>query len=132
MYHRMESSDYQTVSQEENSQNDTMTLFLKEKLYVKEGETLKIDKIKKKSFIYRKLLLFLQKIQTMANRDYKLMLLEDAEQFLASLPENVRFKITYNIRRVLAGEINKREGHYHHCDPWYCQKDTKDSTQRNS
>lgn len=109
-----------------------MILFLKEKLYVRKGETLKIDKIKKKSFIYRKLLLFLQKIQTMANRDYKLMLLEDAEQFLASLPENVRFKITYNIRRVLAGEINKREGHYHHCDLWYCQKDTKDSTQRNS
>ena len=132
MCHRMESSDYQTVSQEDGSQNDTMTLFLKEKLYVRKGETLKTDKIKKKSFIYRKLLLFLQKIQTMANRDYKLMLLEDAEQFLASLPENVRFKITYNIRRVLAGEINKREGHYHHCDPWYCQKDTKDSTQRNS
>lgn len=132
MCHRMESSDYQMVSLEYSSQNDTMTLFLKEKLYVRKGETLKTDKIKKKSFIYRKLLLFLQKIQTMANRDYKLMLLEDAEQFLASLPENVRFKITYNIRRVLAGEINKREGHYHHCDPWYCQKDTKDSTQRNS
>ena len=132
MCHRMESSDYQMVSPEYSSQNDTMTLFLKEKLYVRKGETLKTDKIKKKSFIYRKLLLFLQKIQTMANRDYKLMLLEDAEQFLASLPENVRFKITYNIRRVLAGEINKREGHYHHCDPWYCQKDTKDSTQRNS
>lgn len=109
-----------------------MILLHEEKLYVRKDETLKIDKIKKKSFIYRKLLLFLQKIQTMANRDYKLMLLEDAEQFLASLPENVRFKITYNIRRVLAGEINKREGHYHHCDPWYCQKDTKDSTQRNS
>lgn len=132
MCHRMESSDYQLVSLEDGSQNDTMTLFLKEKLYVRKGETLKTDKIKKKSFIYRKLLLFLQKIQTMANRDYKLMLLEDAEQFLASLPENVSFKITYNIRRVLAGEINKREGHYHHCDPWYCQKDTKDSTQRNS
>lgn len=92
MYHRMESSDYQMVSLEESSQNDTMTLFLKEKLYVRKGETLKIDKIKKKSFIYRKLLLFLQKIQTIANRDYKLMLLEDAEQFLASLPENVRSK----------------------------------------
>ena len=107
MYQRMESSDYQMVSQEESSQNDTMILLHEEKLYVRKGETLKIDKIKKKSFIYRKLLLFLQKIQTMANRDYKLMLLEDAEQFLASLPENVRFKITYNIRRVLVGEINK-------------------------
>lgn len=107
MYQRMESSDYQTVSQEESSQNDTMIFLHEEKLYVRKGETLKIDKIKKKSFTYRKLLLFLQKIQTMANRDYKLMLLEDAEQFLASLPENVRFKITYNIRRVLAGEINK-------------------------
>ena len=35
MYHRMESSDYQLVSLEDNSQNDTMTLFLKEKLYVR-------------------------------------------------------------------------------------------------
>ena len=35
MYQRMESSDYQTVSQEESSQNDTMILFLKEKLYVR-------------------------------------------------------------------------------------------------
>lgn len=66
MYQRMESSDYQMVSLEDSSQNDTMTLFLKEKLYVRKGETLKIDKIKKKSFIYRKLLLFLQKIQTIA------------------------------------------------------------------
>lgn len=43
----------------------------------------------------------------MANREFQLMLLEDAEQFLASLPEGARLKITYNIRRVLAGEINK-------------------------
>lgn len=66
MYQRMESSDYQTVSQEESSQNDTMILLHEERLYVRKGETLKIDKIKKKSFIYRKLLLFLQKIQTIA------------------------------------------------------------------
>lgn len=66
MYHRMESSDYQLVSLEDGSQNDTMTLFHEEKLYVRKGKTLKIDKIKKKSFIYRKLLLFLQKIQTIA------------------------------------------------------------------
>mgnify|MGYP002522474262 CR=1 FL=1 len=43
----------------------------------------------------------------MAERNYKLMLLEEAEQFLASLPEDVRNKIAYNIRRVLAGEVNK-------------------------
>lgn len=43
----------------------------------------------------------------MANREFQLMLLEDAEQFLASLPDDARLKITYNIRRVLAGEINK-------------------------
>lgn len=61
MYHRMESSDYQMVSLEYSSQNDTMILFLKEKLYVRKDETLKIDKIKKKSFIYRKLLLYLKK-----------------------------------------------------------------------
>ena len=62
MYQRMESSDYQTVLQEESSQNDTMILLHEEKLYVRKGETLKIDKIKKKSFIYRKLLLYLKKI----------------------------------------------------------------------
>ena len=61
MYQRMESSDYQTVSQEENSQNDTMIFLHEEKLYVRKGETLKIDKIRKKSFIYRKLLLYLKK-----------------------------------------------------------------------
>ena len=43
----------------------------------------------------------------MAERNYKLMLLEEAEQFLASLPEDVRKKIAYNVRRVLAGEVNK-------------------------
>lgn len=43
----------------------------------------------------------------MAERNYKLMLLEEAELFLASLPEDVRKKIAYNIRRVLAGEVNK-------------------------
>lgn len=61
MYHRMESSDYQLVSLEDRSQNDTMILLHEEKLYVRKGETLKIDKIKKKSFIYRKLLLYLKK-----------------------------------------------------------------------
>lgn len=66
MYQRMESSDYQLVSLKDSSQNDTMILLHEEKLYVRKGETLKIDKIKKKSFIYRKLLLFLQKIQTIA------------------------------------------------------------------
>lgn len=62
----MESSDYQMVSLEDSSQNDTMILLHEEKLYVRKGETLKIDKIKKKSFTYRKLLLFLQKIQAIA------------------------------------------------------------------
>lgn len=76
--------------------------------YLKHQITLKIDKTKEKSFIFQKLSLYLHtKTTSMANREFQLMLLEDAEQFLASLPEDARLKITYNIRRVLAGEINK-------------------------
>lgn len=61
-------------------------------------------------FYFRKLLLLLQNksiLSDMADRNYKLILLEEAEQFLASLSEGARNKIAYNIRRVLAGEMNK-------------------------
>ena len=32
---------------------------------------------------------------------------DEVSLFLASLPEDVRKKIAYNVRRVLAGEVNK-------------------------
>ena len=41
MYHRMESSDYQLVSLEDNSQNDTMILLYEEKTLREERRNVK-------------------------------------------------------------------------------------------
>lgn len=43
----------------------------------------------------------------MEERRLKIILLEEADQFLQSLPEKVQKKIAYNINRVSGGEMSK-------------------------
>ena len=43
----------------------------------------------------------------MGQNKFKIILTEGAQTFLESLPYEAKEKISYNIRRVMAGEINK-------------------------
>ena len=43
----------------------------------------------------------------MKENKFRIILTEGAQSFLESLPYNAKEKIAYNIRRVMAGEINK-------------------------
>ena len=43
----------------------------------------------------------------MAQNIFRLVLTDEAQNFIESLPEAVSFKIYYNIKRVVGGERNK-------------------------
>ena len=43
----------------------------------------------------------------MAQNIFKLVLTDEAQNFIESLPEAVSYKIYYNIKRVTGGERNK-------------------------
>lgn len=43
----------------------------------------------------------------MAQNIFKLVLTDEAQNFIESLPEAVSYKIYYNIKRVVGGERNK-------------------------
>lgn len=51
------------------------------------------------------MLTFVQKC--MAQNIFKLVLTDEAQNFIESLPEAVSYKIYYNIKRVAGGERNK-------------------------
>ena len=60
----------------------------------------------------------------MAQNIFKLVLTDEAQNFIESLPEAVSYKIYYNIKRVAGGERNKelfkkletrRYGNFVHC-----------------
>ena len=57
------------------------------------------------SSLWNNMLTFVQKC--MAQNIFKLVLTDEAQNFIESLPEAVSYKIYYNIKRVAGGERNK-------------------------
>ena len=51
--------------------------------------------------------LCMQKRECMAQNIFRLVLTDEAQNFIESLPEAVSYKIYYNIKRVAGGERNK-------------------------
>ena len=48
----------------------------------------------------------------MAQNIFRLVLTDEAQDFIESLPEAVSYKIYYNIKRVVGGERNKEVGKF--------------------